>query len=113
MTPLIDFTNPLSVLTATALFVLVVLLARETKKSSLTAIMLVVFLLIISGHSAELSFANSNLVELRNTLATCITYDVVFIALSFFAYLWVDDMEAKEKKIKSLDNSLSWFWKKV
>ena len=39
--------------------------------------------------------------------------DAIMIFLSYIAYLWVDDIETKEKNKKSIDNSLEWFWKKV
>ena len=39
--------------------------------------------------------------------------DLIFVLLSFIGYLWVDDIEAKVKKKKSIDNSLDWFWNKV
>ena len=39
--------------------------------------------------------------------------DAIMIFLSYIAYLWVDDIETKEKNKKSIDNSLDWFWKKV
>ena len=113
MRPLIDFTNPISVLTAAVLFVLVILLAKETKKSVIPAIMLGVFVIIIAGHSIELSMTNKNLIEMQNIIAKCITYDFIFILLSFFSYLWIDDIEAKEGKKKSIDDSLAWFWSKV
>ena len=113
MRPLIDFTNPMSVLTAAALFVLVMLLAKETKKSVIPAIMLGIFVIIIAGHSVELSMTNKDLIQMQETIAKCITYDFVFILLSFFSYLWIDDIESKENKRKSIDDSLAWFWSKV
>lgn len=113
MRPLIDFTNPISVLTAAVLFVLVILLAKETKKSTIPAVMLGVFIAIIVGHSIELSMTSKTMIEMQSIIATGITFDFVFILLSFFSYLWIDDIEAKEKKKKSIDDSLSWFWKKV
>ena len=42
-----------------------------------------------------------------------ITKIFIFVFLSFISYLWIDDIEAKERKVKSIDNSLEWFWKKV
>ena len=42
-----------------------------------------------------------------------ITFDLVFVFLSFISYLWIDDIEARAKNKKSLDNSLDWLWKKV
>ena len=50
---------------------------------------------------------------MSETLSRCIAIDFVFILISFFSYLWVDDIEAKAKNKKSIDNSLDWFWKNV
>ena len=50
---------------------------------------------------------------LKSILTKSITFDAIMIFLSYVAYLWVDDIEAKEKNKKSIDNSLEWFWKKV
>ena len=111
--PLIDFTNPFTVLTATILFVLVLFLGKETKKAVIAAIMLTIFLTILIGHSVELSLVGENLLETQRTIAKCITVDFIFILLSFFSYLWIDDIEARVKKKKSVDNSLNWFWSKV
>lgn len=113
MLPLVDFTQPLSILAALALFVLVLLLGKETKKSIIPAIMLGIFLIVIAGHSIEFSLSNENSLELQSTIAKCITVDFVFILLSFFSYLWIDDIETQANKKKSIDDSLSWFWSKV
>lgn len=111
MMPLINFTEPFAILIALILFVLVLLLAKENKKSIFLAIMLGVFLLIIAGHTTEFSISNE--VELQNIYAKCITVDFIFIFLSFISYLWIDDIEAKAGKKKSIDDSLNWFWSKV
>lgn len=109
--PLINFTEPFAIFIALTLFVLVLFLGKETKKSIFLAIMLGIFLLIIAGHSFE--FSISEAAELQNIYARCITVDFVFILLSFISYLWVDDIEAKAGKKKSIDDSLNWFWTKV
>ena len=113
MRPIINFTNPFSIFITIVLFVLVILLSRQTKKSAITAVMLGVFLLIIMGHTIELYNTGENLVVIREQIIKSITYDFIFILLSFVSYLWIDDIEAKEKKKKSIDDSLSWFWTKV
>ena len=46
-------------------------------------------------------------------LSRCIVIDFIFVFISFFSYLWVDDIETKKLGKKSLDDSLDWFWKKV
>lgn len=111
--PIVDLSNPLNILISLVLFVLVVILAREIKRSNVTCIMLLVFLTLIVGHCIEYVVVNDPTGEITTTIANCIAVDFVFILLSFLAYLWTDNIESQERKIKSIDNSLDWFWKKV
>lgn len=111
--PIIDLSQPLNVLVALILFLLVLFLAKEIKRSNVTAIMLLTFLTIIVGHCIEYVIVQDPTGEVLKTLSNCIAVDFVFIFLSFIAFLWMDDVESKDKKIKSIDNSLDWFWKKV
>ena len=111
--PIIDLSNPLHILIALVLFVLTLFLAKETKRSTAMCIMLLAFLAIISGHSIEYLMIQNPTQEVVIVLLRSITMDYVFILLSFFAYLWTDEMECQDKKTKSVNNSLKWFWKKV
>lgn len=113
MAPIIDFTNPFTVLVALVLYLLLLFLGRHTKKSIILGITLFVFLGIIIGHTVEMSVGGiGNDIDV-SAYAISIAIDFVFIFLSFFSYLWVDDIEAKEMKKRSVDNSLEWFWSKV
>ena len=98
--PIINFSNPLSIFIGVVLFVLVLYLAKENKKAWITGIMLFAF---ISGQSEQIYKA----------ITTSATIDLIFVFLSFISYLWIDDIEAKAGKRKSIDNSLDWFWNKV
>lgn len=109
--PMINFTDPIAVLIALVLFILVLFLAKETNKSVIIGIMLGVFLVILIGHTIE--FTTLSDPEIKQTIMNSITYDLIFIFLSFITYLWIDDIESKLNKKKSIDNSLDWFWKKV
>lgn len=111
--PIINFTNPIAVLLGVVLFVLVLYLGRETKKSWIMATMLVAFLLLLIAHTIEFSTIASTSDIIRKATMTSATFDLVFIFLSFITYLWIDDMEVKEGKKKSIDNSLDWFWNKA
>ena len=51
--------------------------------------------------------------EIYRAVTRSATIDLIFIFLSFISYLWVDDIEVKAGKKKSIDNSLEWFWNKV
>ncbi len=111
--PLINLSSPFTILVALVLYVLVILLAREIKRSNVTCIMLLVFLTLIIGHCIEYVVITDPTGQITSTLTKCITMDFIFIFLSFLAYLWMDDVEAKERKLKTIDNSLDWFWKKT
>ncbi len=111
--PVINFTNPTLILLGVILFLLVLYLGREVKKAWVIGIMLFVFLGLLIGHAVEFATFASKGGELYETLLICSTVDLIFIFLSFISYLWVDDIETKLGKKKSIDNSLEWFWNKV
>lgn len=108
-----DISNPLTLILMLAATILLIFLAQEIKKSYVNAIPLFTYLIILVIHVAQIMTLPENLKNLSATLSRCIAIDFVFILISFFAYLWVDDIEAKKLGKKSIDNSLDWFWKKV
>ncbi|MGN1270216.1 MAG: hypothetical protein ACI4UU_05065 [Clostridia bacterium] len=111
--PIINFTNPISILVAVILFVLVLYLAKETKKAWITGALLFVFIGVLVAHTIEFVTIGSQSQEIYNAIVTSATMDLIFVFLSFISYLWIDDIQAKEGKRKSIDNSLDWFWNKV
>ena len=108
---ILDFTQPSGILIALLITVLFIILGKEFKKSYLPAIGLSIFLVSILIHT----FQSVVLVDVyyKAIAAKSLAVDALMIFLSYFAYLWIDDIEAKEKNKKSIDNSLEWFWKKV
>ncbi len=111
--PVINFTNPVTVVVGVVLFLLVLYLARETKKAWIVAGLLFIFIAVLVGHTIEFATIAKQSDEIYKAITTSSMFDFVFILLSFLSYLWIDDMEVKEGKKKSIDNSLSWFWNKV
>lgn len=111
--PFINFSNPVAILLGVILFLLVLYLARETKKAWVVAIMLFVFLGLLVGHTIEFATIAKESEDIYKAILASATMDLVFIFLSFISYLWVDDIESKVGKKKSIDNSLDWFWNKV
>lgn len=111
--PFINFSDSLTVLLGLVLFVLTLFLGKETHKSAIPAAMLGVFLVILVIHVAELMLIADITEEVYNALTTSILVDFVFIFLSFISYLWIDDVQARIEKKKSIDDSLNWFWSKV
>ena len=107
-----DMSNPLTLLLMLAVTVLLIFLSQEVKQSFIGAIMLFAYLIILVVHVAQIA----TLEEYRyllTTLSRCVVIDFIFVLMTFFSYLWVDDIEAKSKGKKSIDNSLDWFWKKI
>ena len=111
--PMINFTNPLTLLISTMLFVLVLILAKETKNSVITAIMLFVFVGLLIAHVVIYTTASNLTQSTATDLIITMVFDLIFVLISFISYLWIDDIEAKLKKKKSIDNSLDWFWGKI
>ena len=111
--PIINFSNPIAILIGIVLFLLVLYLARDTKKSWIIGIMLFIFLGLLIGHTIEFATIAKESREIYNDVIASATMDLIFIFLCFITYLWVDDMEVKAGKKKSIDNSLDWFWNKV
>lgn len=110
--PMINLTEPFLLFIALLLFVLVLWFAYYSKKSVITGIMLFIFIAVLVLHALEFSMGNLTQEGLSATLRSII-FDLVFIFLSFISYLWIDDIEAKLKKKKVIDNSLDWFWSKI
>ena len=108
-----DISNPLTLLLMLLATVLLIFLAQEIKKSMIGAIVLFVYLILLIVHVAQLATLPEEYRYLLSTLTRCVVIDFVFVFISFFAYLWIDDIETKATGKKSIDNSLDWFWRKV
>lgn len=108
-----DISNPLTLVLMLAATVLLVFLSQEIKKSYVVAIALFAYLVILIFHVAQIATLSEEFRFMISTLSRCIAIDFAFILITFFSYLWVDDIEAKAKGKKSIDNSLDWFWKKI
>ena len=110
---LFDISNPLTLLLMLAATVLLIFLSQEVKKSYIGAISLFTYLIILVVHVAQIATLSEEFRYLLPTLSRCIVIDFIFVLITFFSYLWVDDIETKVKGKKSIDNSLEWFGKKV
>ena len=108
-----DISNILNLLLMLIATVLLIFLAQELKKSYIAGFVLFAYLIILIMHTAQLVTLPEEYRDMLPILGRCVAIDFVFIFISFFAYLWVDDIEAKKMNKKSLDNSLDWLWKNV
>jgi FtsH-binding integral membrane protein len=109
-----DITNPITLVLLLVATVLLIFLGKEIKKPHAPAIALIFFLILVVVHSVQLAIIPEiNYDANRSTLLGCLSLDLIMIFVTFFGYLWVDDIAAKFYKKKSIDNSLDWFWNKV
>ena len=110
---LFDVTQPITLLLVVLATALLVFLAQEIKRSSVAIIPLMAFLILLMVHVVQVSTLTEEMRQLSSTIFKCIAIDFLFILITFFSYLWVDDLEAKKNNLKSIDNSLDWFWKEI
>ncbi len=109
-----DVTNPLTLVLLLVATVLLIFLGRETKKPYAPALPLVFFLILLVIHSVQLgTIPELDYERYQSTLLGCLTVDLIMVFITFFGYLWIDDLSCKFYKKKSMDNSLEWFWKQV
>ena len=108
---ILDLTNPLVLLAALLIYSALMILGKEFKNSKLPAVSVALFVTTLALYAVQL-FINKD-PDTTKVLATCVGYNTVILFLSYISYLWVDSIEAKAKKKKSIDDSLDWFWNKL
>ena len=108
---LLNTIQPLTVFLLLTMTVLLIFLGREIKKPAIPAIALIAFLVILVMHAVQLCVPSYE--EYYITIRYCVAFELVMVFVTFFSYLWVDDMASKFYKKKSIDNSLDWFWKQM
>ncbi len=110
---ILNIADPITLLLIVLAVALLIFLGQEVKKSIAIAIPLFAFLVLLIIHVIQVVTLTPEFASIAGTLYRCIALDFLFILVTFFSYLWVDDIEAKSNNIKSIDNSLDWFWKEV
>lgn len=105
--------NAFQIITITLATVAVIALARKTEKSTLPAILIVLYLGLLLYHSYVLNELPRIFTEGISQIYLCLAMDFVWLLLSFLGYLWIDDIVAIKFKKKSYDNSMAWFWDKI
>ena len=111
---IIDVTSAFTLMLLIAATILLIFLGKEIKKPIAPAIALIFFLILILIHSIALgTLTEPNIQEYKPILLKCLGIDAVMLFISFFGYLWIDDVSAKHYKKKSISSTLDWFWGKV
>ena len=108
---IVNLSEPYAIIGALMVTLLFIILGKEFKKSLLPAIPLFVFLILLVIHTYQSTVAID--IVYKSMVTVSMGVDACMIFLSYISYLWVDDIETREKHKKSIDNSLDWFWKKI
>lgn len=109
-----DVTNAVTLVLLVIATALLIFLGKEIKRPIAPSLALIFFLILVSIHSIQLAnIPELNYEMYRSTLLGCIAVDLIMIFITFFGYLWVDDIACKFYQKKSINNSLDWFWKNV
>ena len=111
--PVIDLTQPFIIVLCLASIICAIYLGREIKRAVIPAIALILCICLLVMHSLQLFVFKESYIEYASILSRSMIYDFGFVLLTYLAYLWVDDIEAKHRNKKSIDNSLDWFWSKI
>lgn len=113
MDVLLNTSSPLVIVFLTLLVALIIYLSRKSEREIFLIAEMVVIILLLVYHSVYLDSLLSNQEELISQAYHCLAVDLILLLISFISFLWVDDVVAKKKKLKSYDDSLSWFWNKL
>ena len=108
-----DLTNLLTLILVLAATVLFIFLSQEVKRGLIAAIPPFAFLIDLIIHTVQVATLNTEYSYLYSVLCINMTIDFGFVFLTFIAYLWADEVESKERNIRSIDNSLDWLFKKI
>ncbi len=109
----INVANPWVLLLSLFLVICVIYIGKEAKNAYVPMTGLVVFLILLIMHGIQFLILPAQYEYMLPDISKCLLVDFLMIFLSYMSYLWIDDIEAKAKKKKSIDNSLEWFWKNV
>lgn len=100
---------PIMTLMLTLITVILIVLGRKLELPWLPVIIVVYSLGLLIYHTV---WINKAIVD-TSPLYLSIAVDLVMLFLGFITYLWIDDIVAKNKHIKSYSDALSWFWDKL
>lgn len=109
-----DLTNLLTLFLVLIVTILCIYLSQEIKKSLVVAIPLFAFVIDLVIHTIQMLTLTQEFSYLYSKLCYNMAIDFVFLLVTFLAYLWADEVEAKEFNKNTINSKgINWLWKKV
>lgn len=109
----LNTSSPIIIIILTLLVALIILLSRKSENGVFLILSMAVIIGLLIYHSVYLDGLASDQDTLISQTYHCLAVDLVLLLILFISFLWIDDIVAKDKKLKSYDDSLSWFWDKI
>ena len=109
-----DLTNLLTLFLVTIVTVLFIYLSQELKKSMIAVIPLLAFVVDLVIHTVQTLTLKQEYSYLFGTLTANMAIDFAFLLVTFLAYLWADNVEAKEFNKKTINSKgIDWLFKEI
>ena len=109
-----DLTNLLTLFLVLIATVLLIYLSQEIKRSIVVAIPLFAFLIDLVIHTIQALTLTPDYAYLFSKLCMNMAIDFVFVLLTFLAYLWADEVEAKQFNKKTINSKgFDWLFKQI
>ena len=93
--PVINLTEPFTIILCLAAIICAIYLGHEIKRAIVPAIAFNNMHYFTFNTYFQLFVFTSSYLEYEKILSTSIIFDFGFVLLTYLAYLWVDDIEAK------------------
>ena len=109
-----DLTNLLTLVLVILAIILFIFLSQEIKKSLVAAIPLFAVVIDLVVHTIQMLTLKQEYSYLFSTLCYNMAIDFTLLLVTFLAYLWADEVEAKTFNKKTINSKgINWLWKKV
>lgn len=109
-----DLTNLLTLFLVLVSTILFIYLSQEVKRGAVAAIPLFAFLIDLVIHTIQMLTLKPEFSYLYSKLCINMAIDFAFLLVTFLAYLWADEVEAKTFNKKTIDSKgIDWLFKKV
>lgn len=102
--------EPVILLMITIITVSFIILGRKLELPQLPLIVVVYGLGFLIYHTITI---NNAITTEKSDYYFSIAVDLIQLFLGFITYLWIDNIAAKNKNLKSYGDPMSWFWDKL
>lgn len=101
--------DPIMILMLTIISVSLIIIGRKLEIPQLPIIVVLYSLGFLVYHTVGVNTTLSEVAPYYYSIAV----DLILLFLGFITYLWIDNIVAKNKNLKSYGDPMSWFWDKL